>query len=407
MADTSSFMALCPARNRHATIGPAMLVGAAIVHYVKNGATASYFRMGVRETFLLAQMDGATTLAGVGAAYESRFGLPLSQAGMQKILQILGSRGLLEAPDEAARPTPQPAPLPRLSIKGWGEVYLRVADPNRLLALLVRCLAPIDGRVATWCIALLIAGCELYAVLHHAALWQTVTYSLAHPSTALIAAFAGIVYGSAAGHELAHGTMCTRYGGHVNDMGLMFRYLMFFPYCKLDDLVVLPHARARVVTVLAGVTFNLLLLLPFVLLDLSLAGNGLVKQLCAWMLLFYNASILFNLVPFLRLDGYMLASICRGRPELKEEAFRALRGCLKRQRPVAPAWPLVAYGMSYALFTAAAVSWALWRWMHWSIASGKPWLCVVPVLIALALFLKARHNRTRAAAAAAGAIQGA
>lgn len=397
MADTAYFLELCPARSPQATIGPAMRVGAATVHYVKNGATASYYRLGVRETFLLAQMDGATTLASIGTAYEDRFGLPLSQAGMQRILQILAARGLLAVPVNAT--VPAPAPLPRLSIKGWGEVYLRVADPGRLLTLLVRHLAWIDGRIATWCIALLIAGCELYAVLQHAALWQTITASLAHPSTPLIATFIGITYGSAVCHELAHGAMCTRYGGRVNDMGLMFRYLMFFPYCKLDDLVVLPHARARTVTVLAGITLNLLLLAPFVLLDLSLTGDGLARQLCAWMLVFYNASILFNLLPFMRLDGYMLASICRGRPELKEEASRALRDCLNRR--AAPAWPLVAYGLSYALVTTAAIGWALWRWLHWSISIGQPGLCAVPVLIALALLLKSRQSRARAAAPAA------
>jgi putative peptide zinc metalloprotease protein len=399
MSDTA-LLALRPARSAHATIGPAMRVGGQRVHYVKNGAAASYCRLGARETFLLAAMDGERTLADIGTAYEREFGVPLSTGGMRKILQILGSRGLLALPGTAPA-VPPAAPLPRLAVRGWGEVYLRVADPGRLLDAIVRRLGWIDGAVATWCIVLAIGLCEAYALARHAALWDTIQVSLRHPSALLIAVFAGITYASALVHELAHGTMCVRYGGRVNDMGLMFRYLMLFPYCKLDDLVVLPDARARKVVVLAGVTANLLLLLPFGVIDACLGGAGFLKQLCAWMLVFYNLSVLFNLLPFLRFDGYMLLSIARGRPELKEEAFKELRLMLPRARRVRPRaapanWPLLAYGLGYALVTAAAVGWALFRWVRWSVDTGLPWLAPAPLLLVLALSLKA--GKARAAA---------
>jgi putative peptide zinc metalloprotease protein len=377
-----------------------MRVGGQRVHYVKNGATGGYCRLGARETFLLAAMDGEQSLADIGLAYEREFGVPLSTGGMQKILQILGSRGLLALPGTAPA-VPAAAPLPRLAVRGWGEVYLRVADPARLLDAIVRRLAWIDGAAAAWCIVLAIGLCEAYALARHAALWQTIQVSLQHPSALLIAAFAGITYASAVVHELAHGAMCVRYGGRVNDMGLMFRYLMLFPYCKLDDLVVLPHARARKVVVLAGVTANLLILLPFGVVDACLDGSGVLKQLCAWMLVFYNLSVLFNLLPFLRFDGYMLLSIARGRPELKEEAFKELRLMLPRARRVKPRaagtdWPLLAYGLVYALVTTAAVSWALFRWVRWSVDIDLPWLAPAPLLLVFALSLKA--GKARAAA---------
>ena len=399
MSDTA-LLALRPARSAHATIGPAMRVGGQRVHYVKNGATGGYCRLGARETFLLAAMDGERSLADIGLAYEREFGVALSMGGMQKILQILGSRGLLALPG-AAPAVQAAAPLPRLAVRGWGEVYLRVADPARLLDAIVRRVAWIDGAVATWCIVLAIGLCEAYALTRHAALWQTIQESLRHPSALLIAAFAGITYASAVVHELAHGTMCVRYGGRVNDMGLMFRYLMLFPYCKLDDLVVLPDARARKVVVLAGVTANLLILLPFGVIDACLDGGCVLKQLCAWMLVFYNLSVLFNLLPFLRFDGYMLLSIARGRPELKEEAFKELRLMLPRARRVKPRaattdWTLLAYGLVYALVTIAAVSWALFRWVRWSVEIDLPWLAPAPLLLVIALSLKA--GKARAAA---------
>lgn len=402
MTDTS-FLALRPARSAHVTIGPAMRIGAQTVHYVKNCATASYYRFGMRETCLLTLMDGQRTLADIGAAYESRFGVPLSPAGMQKILHLLGSRGLLALPAGAAVPVPASVALPRLSVKGRGEAYLRVADPGRLLDMIVRRMAWIDGRIATWSIAAVIGLCELYALWHHAALWEVIQVSLARPSAALVAAFCGITYAGAVLHELAHGSMCVRYGGRVNDMGLMFRYLMLFPYCKLDDLVVLPHARARIVVILAGVTLNLLLLVPFVVIDGCLGGTGFLKQLCAYMLVFYNLSVLFNLVPFLRFDGYMLLSIGRGRPELKEEAFAALRRVLPPARATrtpgdAPGAALLIYGLAYVVVTAGAIGWALFQWLRWSMAAGLPWLCPAPLLLALALYLKAGKSRAAAGA---------
>ncbi|TWI45802.1 putative peptide zinc metalloprotease protein [Pseudoduganella flava] len=388
----AALLSLRVRRSPLATIGPAMRVGGQVMHYVKNGATLNYYRLGTREAWLLAQLDGSRDWAAIGAAYGERFGAPLSAAGMRQCMQLFGSRGLLEDPSGTAPAQVAPA-LPRLTVKGWGEVYLRLADPDRAVQWLAARLAVVDGRVAAWCIALLIGACELYALVNHAALGATLAATIRAPSWQLIVAYCAIVYGGAVLHELAHGTMCARYGGRVHDMGLMFRYLMFFPYCKLDDLVVLPHARARAVTLLAGVTVNLLMLVPFVAVHRLAPAGSLASQLSAFVLVFYNLSVLVNLLPVLRFDGYLLVSVGRGRPELKEEAAVALRGAFQGRTGD---WPLLAYGAGYALVTAAAVTGALYRWVSWTVAKDMLWAAFVPPLLLTALYV--RYGRKKGAA---------
>ena len=75
----------------------------------------------------------------------------------------------------------------------------------------------------------------------------------------------------------------------------------------------------------AGVASNLVLLVPVVLLHAWSPESSALAQWCSLMLVVYNAVIVCNLLPLPRIDGYLLVSVGLGRPELKEEAFAAVR----------------------------------------------------------------------------------
>ena len=47
-------------------------------------------------------------------------------------------------------------------------------------------------------------------------------------------------------------------------MGIMVRYLALFPYCKLNDLLVIRQRAHRAATVLAGPAASLIIMIPFV-----------------------------------------------------------------------------------------------------------------------------------------------
>jgi len=132
----------------------------------------------------------------------------------------------------------------------------------------------------------------------------------------------GIVYVMAAVHELAHGMACKLFGGTVTDIGLVWRYLYVFPYCKLDDIVLLQKKSERVMVAGAGTFINLLLVTPAALVWYYAGEDGAVRACSAWLLTAYNVMCLVNLVPFIELDGYFMLTHWLGIVDLRKQAHR-------------------------------------------------------------------------------------
>jgi hypothetical protein len=65
-------------------------------YLVRNRHTGESFQLGQEEHFLLGQLDGTRTAAGVCAAFAERFGEPLTEDQLQEFLHLAGARGLLQ-----------------------------------------------------------------------------------------------------------------------------------------------------------------------------------------------------------------------------------------------------------------------------------------------------------------------
>src|SRR5437763_15944487 len=71
-------------------------------HVVKDPATGTYYNLGAQEAFLLAQLDGLRTAAEVCAAFQERFGEPLSEEDLDGFLELARSRAFLRNGHTAA-----------------------------------------------------------------------------------------------------------------------------------------------------------------------------------------------------------------------------------------------------------------------------------------------------------------
>lgn len=360
----------------HVRIGPAMVVGGKTVYYVKNERTDAFVRFGAREHALMGLMDGTRTVPEIARDYAAREGTAVSVHGIYHFHGLLAARGMLKF-DGGKRAEPPP-PRSRWSMPKFAEMYFRLGDPSAVLDMIERPLRRISDRAGAITVLLIIACCQAYVALQASQLIDTVASVVQHPEMRVIGPFLLFMYLAAIPHELAHGVMCQRYGGKVQDMGIMFRYLMFSPYCRLDDLVVMHSRKARVVTVVAGVAANLLLLAPFAVLHFALPDGHALAKISALMLTIYNLMIVANLLPFLRLDGYILASTCMGRPELREEATLAL----KRALGLSPAETakheagLLLYGVVSLILTVAAVAAAAHFWFR-TVVAFDVWSLIV------------------------------
>ena len=127
-------------------------------------------------------------------------------------------------------------------------------------------------------------------------------------------------------HETAHGLACLRYGGRVPSAGVAF--VLFAPMAWIDASACWAFRSRwqRIVTAGAGVYLELVVASVAVLLwprvDHAVAQNLL------WNIAFMASAstILFNMNPFMRFDGYFMLSDLLGIPNLNERASSALRG---------------------------------------------------------------------------------
>ena len=376
-------------------IGPPMKVGRTEIRYVKNDRAQTFFRVGAKEFELISCIDGTRSIAEICAAYRERTTQRISEQSASALIQQLAVRGLLQPPAgfEEALPASPVTAARRLTVPRLGEAYLRLANPERLVGAIVRAARKLNPTLVSLVVALTVLGCEAYVFAHFGELTRRLELSSARPLDVIaVTAFIAFFFLASIAHELAHACMCVWYGGRVVDMGLMYRYFTFAPYCKLDDLVVLPDARARTVTVAAGVITNIVLLLPFVALNERLrSADGSLALLSAYVLIIYNASALFNLLPFMRLDGYLLASLCRGRPEFRRDAYREMALMCRTyweslcgiSSTVTLQRSLIAAGLMYALFTALMAGYGVLTWISLARRHSSGWVMAVPVIVLL------------------------
>ncbi|WP_303323294.1 daptide biosynthesis intramembrane metalloprotease [Actinomyces radicidentis] len=156
-------------------------------------------------------------------------------------------------------------------------------------------------------------------------------------------------------HELAHGLTLSALGGLPHRVGLMVFYLAPAAFCDVTDAWLLPR-RHRVAVASAGVVAQTCLGAG------ALLGSELTDGAVSGVLAWYGAATyltaLINLLPLLKLDGYVALAGWLDRPNLRRDAIAATRSRLAGAPGAegAPRWVL-ALGLGCVLAPVVAV-WA-------------------------------------------------
>jgi putative peptide zinc metalloprotease protein len=311
--------------------GPAETRQRKTTHYVNDRHTDQFYRIGEKEYFLLSRMDGQRTLGELAAAYQERFGRPLVPASWAGLFKLLDSRQMLDGKVDWAKLDELKADTARKRRESqrWYFHRFRLVNPDpKLDWLLAR--ARFIFRPVTIALALLtIVGVEAFVLLHARSItgevWATRWVWSVWPICM------GLWLVSAVLHETAHGLTCKYFGGRVTDMGVMWRYLWFYPYCKLDHTVLFHNRRHRIYVFAAGTFVNLLFLTPFALMWWLLPAHSLLHIISARLLIIFNISSFINLIPFVQLDGYFILAAALGMSDLRREAHAFLKKVVTNQ----------------------------------------------------------------------------
>ncbi len=148
------------------------------------------------------------------------------------------------------------------------------------------------------------------------------------PEGALISILAVVFVKSL--HELGHGYMAYRYGCHIPTMGLAFMAFVPMLYTDITDSWKLKSSRQRLMIDSAGIQVELALSMVCLFLWSFLPDGGwrsaaFITATVSWIM-----SLMINLNPLMRFDGYFILSDLLGLSNLHERTFAHFRFRLRR-----------------------------------------------------------------------------
>lgn len=122
-------------------------------------------------------------------------------------------------------------------------------------------------------------------------------------------------------HELGHAMACKAMGGRCTEIGVMLVAMILpLPYCDATSSWAFPATRRRVLVAAAGVYVEMFIAAIAAILW-ARSDPGLFSAVCRNVMVVSGvATLLFNLNPLLRYDGYYILSDVLGIPNLSQRA---------------------------------------------------------------------------------------
>jgi len=276
---------------------------------LEESVSGNFFRVGDPERRFLESLGGRRTVQEILTSKDD----PTPPQHRAELLVRAKQAGLLE---ESDAPSPKPAvPFPNLLF-----ARIPLGNPDRFVEAAGRFLAPIFSPLG-----LTLLGLAAIAGFYQIAIdWPRFekslgdVFSLANaPAILVVFVLLKLV------HEMAHGIVCHRLGGHISEWGLYL--IFFFPLTYVDATSVwrFPIKSQRIAVSSAGMAAEIIVA-GFAGLLWAASDEGLVRTLCAnTILLATVTTVLFNANPLMRYDGYFILSDLLEMPNLYQRASTA------------------------------------------------------------------------------------
>ncbi len=131
-------------------------------------------------------------------------------------------------------------------------------------------------------------------------------------------------------HEFGHAYACRRYGREVPEMGIMLLVFNPLPYMDASASYAFTHKRRRVLVGAAGMYVELFVA-GLAILYWAHSGEGTLSRLAYNMAITASVStLLFNLNPLLRFDGYHILTDLSETPNLQMRAQQLIMFAVNR-----------------------------------------------------------------------------
>ncbi|MCA9061818.1 MAG: HlyD family efflux transporter periplasmic adaptor subunit [Planctomycetaceae bacterium] len=327
--------------------------------------TSSWFRIGHAEYVFVSLLDGRTSFAQALAIASQTLGEnALSRNDALGVYTWLLENGLAafakdSGPEAVAGGNGQAAAHRFLQKLNPFWIRLPLGNPQPLLKWLTPRCRFLFSLPAT----LIMLGCVLVALVTLKSDWSRFSAAaegVFAPDNWLWLMAAWILLKVV--HELSHAIVCTRYGGEVRQMGIVLAFFVPMAYVDASSSWSFRSRFQRIHCALAGMHTELFVAALAVLGWKYVQSPNAAHLLHNVILMASVSTLLFNLNPLMRFDGYYVLSDLLQIPNLASSASEVLREETKRfvfgitaRRPThtgTQRWILLTYGI-------LAASWRL------------------------------------------------
>lgn len=361
---------------------------------VTDVATNRHFAMNATTVAVLRLMTGEADASGIATAAAQQ-GLPVNTAMVAGLIGRAVELGLLEGVGDATLPVPPHLAGPSRSNAMFFELFS--FNPARLVHGLMGFARGFFSPVA---VALLVIGLGVATWMVVDA-WESIGVSmqrLSKFSTWIVIYLASIFITFF--HEMGHALTTARFGGKVTRMGIAFYLLSPAAFVDASSAWSFPKVRQRVYVSLAGVYVESWFVVAGIVLGWA-SPSGLLRDLAFVIAGVELTRVVANLNPFLRLDGYWVATDVLGITNLRAKGFRVLLASIpvlgRRFRPnsfvrsTEERVVLLLYGLFSIVGVALAIGLTFYfgyGWLTTWLGSWGGWLTLLLALVVGALVIR-------------------
>jgi len=336
-------------------------------YVVRDPAGNQYHRLSDAAYRFVALLDGKRT---VGDAWELVGGQLADDAPTQpEVIQILSqlyAANLIQAdssPDAQVllnRYKKQQVQKTKMRMMNVLFPRIPIWDPDKFLIRwlpVMRIPLSFIGLIV-WIVLMTWAG---FALLPHwdalkKAGWETINFTANPENAILLYVCFGLLKFI---HEMGHAFSCRRFGGEVHELGIMLLVLFPAPYVDASSAWAFQSRWQRILVGAGGMIFELAVAAIFAFIWLATKdGSPWVAQLSYNCMLIASVStIVFNINPLLRYDGYYMLSDYLEIPNLQRKSNEYTCGLFKRHlftvkaREPLPPWGQKFWLLSYSLLS--------------------------------------------------------
>lgn len=285
-------------------------------YVVKEPSSGKFIRLREPEYFLLTSIDGSHTPESLASEFVRTYRKQVTAPDIGKFIEQLSRLGFLEGSAAAVSKVG----------KSILFIKLKAFDPARLLEWLYPRVSWLFLRpVVSLQLLLILAGALVFfSNISHFPFELTRLISASSIVTIIFSFFLLVTF-----HEFAHALACVRYGGSVREMGFLLLYFQPCFYCNLSDAYLFKNRRERIIVNLAGIFFQMVIWALFTILWRYTREGNLLNQVFYLTAAVSFATLLFNLNPAIKLDGYYLLADYLQIPNLRKKAFDHIGGRIK------------------------------------------------------------------------------